>query len=134
MYLFNSIIPAFGRATASAEASGAASATPVIKPTYDVQETSASYQLVVQLPGVSREGLELTVENEGLRLVGRRTWIQPTGWTALHRETTDASYELVLEHDNAIDADQATAELRDGVLHVTLPKHETIKPRKIAVT
>jgi len=133
MSLFNSIIPTIGRASTAVDAPGAASATPTIKPVYDVQETPESFQLMVQLPGVSREGLELTIENEGLRLIGRRAWIQPTGWTALHRETADASYELLLEHDNAIDADKASAELRDGVLHVTLPKHETIKPRKIAV-
>ncbi len=41
--------------------------------------------------------------------------------------------ELVLTHDEAVNAAQITAELRDGVLHVTLPKTEAVKPRQIAV-
>jgi HSP20 family molecular chaperone IbpA len=42
-------------------------------------------------------------------------------------------FELVLEHDNAINVDQIHAELKDGVLRVALPKQEALKPRKIAV-
>jgi HSP20 family molecular chaperone IbpA len=51
----------------------------------------------------------------------------------LHRESADAPYELVLAHENAIDVDKIAAEIRDGVLRVSLPKHEALKPRKIAV-
>ena len=59
---------------------------------------------------------------------------QPEGWTAIHRESAEAAYELVLTHDNALNNDAIAAELRDGVLQVTLPKAEAIKPRKITVS
>ena|SRR6185312_16904984 len=133
MSLFNNSTPA-STATASC-ADGAACSAPVstVKPSYNVQETTEAYRLVVNLPGVAKDGLEVTAENDEIRITGRRGWTQPTGWTALHRETADFSYELVLTHDNAIDADKIVAELRDGVLNVTLPKHEALKPRKIAV-
>ena len=49
------------------------------------------------------------------------------------RETPPADYSLTLAHDNTFDADKVHAELRDGVLRVTLPKAEALKPRKIAV-
>ncbi|MEO6873500.1 MAG: Hsp20/alpha crystallin family protein [Opitutaceae bacterium] len=135
MSLFSNPIPSLTPEAAASCAGGAActTATTAIKPTYDVKETSEAYRLVVQLPGVAKDGLELTAESNELRITGRRGWTQPAGWTPLHRETHPANYELVLTHDNAIDADKIVAELIDGVLRVTLPKPEAVKPRKIAV-
>ena len=135
MSLFTQILPTFTRAPAASCADGAACAPSesVIRPSYRVQESPGAYRLTVNLPGVAKDGLELTAENNEVRVTGRRGWTQPAGWTALHRETPASSYELVLTHDNAIDADKIVAELRDGVLSVTLPKPEAVKPRKIAV-
>jgi HSP20 family molecular chaperone IbpA len=137
MSLLNNLIPSLNRTPAASSADGAACSTSepsaTICPVYDVQETAEAYRLTVQLPGVAKDGLELTAENDELRITGRRAWTPPTGWTELHRETPDAAYELVLTYDNAIDTDRIGAELRDGVLQVTLPKHEAVKPRKIAV-
>jgi HSP20 family protein len=107
---------------------------PTVKPLYEVRETDDAYGVTVFLPGVSKENLEITAEAGEFRIVGRRSWTQPEGWTALYRESADAAYELSLAHDNAIDADKIAAELRDGVLRVSLPKAESLKPRKIQVS
>jgi HSP20 family molecular chaperone IbpA len=107
---------------------------PTVKPLYEVQETDDAYGVTVFLPGVSKENLEITAEAGEFRIVGRRAWTQPEGWTALYRESADVPYELSLSHDNAIDADKIAAELRDGVLRVSLPKAEALKPRKITVS
>ena len=135
MSLFTNILPTFTRAPATSCADGAAcnSATSVTRPSYRVEETPEAYRLTVNLPGVAKDGLELTAEGDEIRITGRRGWTQPEGWTALHRETPASTYELVLTHDNAIDGDKIAAELRDGVLSVTLPKPEAVKPRKITV-
>jgi len=107
---------------------------PTLKPLYEVRETDDAYGVTVFLPGVPKENLEITAEAGEFRIVGRRSWKQPDGWTALYRESADAAYELSLAHDNAIDADNIAAELRDGVLRVSLPKAESLKPRKIEVS
>jgi len=135
MSLFTNILPTSTCAPAASCSDGAACSTSesVFQPSYTVQETPEAYRLTVKLPGVAKDGLELTAESNELRITGRRGWTQPAGWTALHRETPGSNYELVLTHDNAIDADKIVAELRDGVLSVTLPKPEAVKPRKIAV-
>ena len=104
-----------------------------LKPLYEVKETPEAFGATVYLPGVTKDGLEITAEEGEIRIVGRRAWKQPEGWTALHRESVDAPFELVLAHENAIDTDKIAAELRDGVLRISLPKHEAVKPRKIAV-
>jgi HSP20 family molecular chaperone IbpA len=107
--------------------------TRTLRPVYDVKETPEAWGVAVQLPGVAKDGLELTAEEGQLRIVGRRAWQQPEGWTPLHRETTDWPYELVLSHDNVVNVEAIAAELRDGVLRVSLPKQEAVKPRKIAI-
>ena len=132
MSLFNTIVPSLTRPLARRE-NGGADLGPTVKPYYEIKETDEAWGLAVYVPGVAKDGLEITAEESQLRIVGRRAWKQPAGWTALYRESTDAPFELVLAHDNAIDPEKIHAELTDGVLRASLPKAETIKPRKIAV-
>lgn len=139
MSLISSLIPSLGAApaaksdTAPSNAAGVAELGPTIAPRYEVTETAEAYGLTVELPGVAKGGLELSVDHEQVRVIGRRVWSKPEAWTALHRETREAAFELVLEHGRAIDAEKVHAELRDGVLRVSLPKAEALKPRKIVV-
>ena len=134
MSLIQNVIPAFARPPAQTDATVASDLGPTVKPTYEIKETADAYAVTVLVPGVTKDALEITADDSQVRIVGRRGWQRPEAWTALYRESADAAYELVLSHDNAIDADKVAAELRDGVLSVTLPKHEAIKPRKIAVS
>jgi len=134
MTFFNSLLPSFQRQTGSRDGATATESVPTVKPHYQVSETPEAYGLTVQLPGVTKDGLELSAEADQLRITGRRAWKQPEGWATLHRETADAAYELVLSHDNALDVEKIHAELKDGVLRVSLPKAEALKPRKIAVS
>ena len=135
MSLLNTLLPPFTRTPAAQrEPTGRADLGPTLKPAYDIQESDDAFSLTVQLPGVAKDGLELTAEEGQLRLVGRRAWKQPEGWTALYRESADVPFELVLTHDHAIDVEKIHAEVRDGVLRASLPKAEALKPRKIAVT
>lgn len=133
MSLINTLIPALTRTPARRQAKSTPDLGPTVKPAYEIKETDDAFGVIVQLPGVAKDGLELTAEEGLFRVVGRRAWKQPEGWTALYRETADAPFELVLEHDNAIDVAKIHAELTDGVLRVSLPKAEAIKPRKITV-
>lgn len=133
MSLMNSLIPTLGRTLGRAERGTAGQVGPTVKPLYEIKETADAYGVTVFLPGVAKDGLEITAEAGELRITGRRNWQQPEEWTSLYRESSDATYELVLTHDNVIDADKIAAELRDGVLRVSLPKAEAVKPRKITV-
>jgi HSP20 family molecular chaperone IbpA len=131
MSLFQTLVPSFRRDSSPDDA--AVSKVPTVKPVYEIRETTDSYGVTVQLPGVAKDAVEITNEDSQLRIFARRAWQQPEKWTAVYRESTDAPYELVLHHDNSIDSDKIAAELRDGVLRVSLPKTEAVKPRKIAI-
>ena len=131
MSLFTSIIPSCNRTTVSSEEQQKGtgqncvrSATPAVKPLYKIDETGEAFSLTVQLPGVAKDGLSITAEEGTLVIRGERSWKRPSGWTALYRESADYPFELTLEHDNAVDLDKIHAEIRDGVLQVSLPKTE----------
>jgi HSP20 family molecular chaperone IbpA len=133
MSLLTNFVPSLARNQNDGGANRPADLAHAVKPAYEVKETQDAWGATVYLPGVAKEGVEITAEVGQVRIVGRRHWKRPETWTALHRESADAPYELVLAHDNTIDTDKIAAELRDGVLRVSLPKHEAVKPRKIAI-
>lgn len=136
MTLLNTLIPSLGRtpASQSTDSSRPADLGQTVKPAYEIKETPEAFGVTVYLPGVSKDGLDITAEEGQLRIVGRRAWRQPEGWTSLYRESADVPFELVLSHDNLIDVEKIAAELRDGVLRVSLPKQEALKPRKITIS
>lgn len=134
MSLLDTLIPSLNRTPATQAENRPADLTHTVKPLYEIKETPDAFGAVVYLPGVARDGLEITAEENQIRIVGRRAWKQPEGWSALHRESVDVPFELLLAHDNAIDTEKIAAELHDGVLRISLPKHEAVKPRKITVS
>jgi len=134
MSLFNSLIPTLSREPANQTSPRSSEHGVVtIKPRYDIQESADAWGLSVHLPGVNKDGLELTVDQSQLRILGRKAWKAPAGWTTLYQESPAEDFELVIEHDNAIDAEKIHAELKDGILRVALPKAAAIKPRKVGV-
>lgn len=133
MSIFNQLVPRLSRSLGRPEASGEQQPEFTLKPAYQLTETPEAWSLTTHLPGVTKEGLEVTAEEGAITIRGRRAWLKPEGWTALYRESYDAPFELTLEHDNTVDAAKIQAELKDGVLRVSLPKAEALKPRKIAV-
>lgn len=134
MTLLNSLIPSKDRLASGKEASPTTVETPSVRPYYEIREGADAWGLTTHLPGVDKAGLELTVDQHEVRIAGKRTWKAPEGWTALYRESTDAPFELVLEHENSVDAEKVQAEFKNGILKASLPKVSAIKPRKISVS
>jgi len=104
-----------------------------LAPEVNIFETKDAYVLEAEMPGVSKDGLEITLEGSVLTLVGHRSDQTPTG-EAVYRESRPVDYRRVFELDPAIDADKINARVDQGVLTLTLPKAERVKPRKLAVT
>lgn len=131
MSLFNSLLSK--SASGNVTADGATQPEYTLKPAYRVNQTPEAWTLTAQLPGVTKDGLEVTAEDGVISVRGRRQWRQPEAWTSLYRESYDADYALTFRYDHTVDADRIQAELKDGVLQVTLPKAEAAKARKIAI-
>jgi HSP20 family protein len=98
----------------------------------NIFETKDGYVLTGEMPGVNKAGLEITLEGTELTLVGHRQ-IEPLSGEPLFRESRDADFRRVFELDPAIDTGKIAAQIEQGVLTLTLPKSERVKPRRITV-
>ena len=101
-------------------------------PEVNIFETKDGYVLEAEMPGVSKDGLDITVEGNEITITGRRSPVTASGST-LFRESRGADYRRVFELDPAIDSAKVSAKIEQGVLTLTLPKSERVKPRKISV-
>ncbi|HEX4128430.1 MAG TPA: Hsp20/alpha crystallin family protein [Pirellulales bacterium] len=86
-----------------------------------------------ELPGLKNEDLEISVVGNELSIKGRRVDSAQEGTTYHRRERGAGEFVRVLRLPVEIDAERVQANLRDGVLTLTLPKAEKAKPRKINV-
>jgi HSP20 family protein len=108
------------------------SQTEYVAPEVNIFETKDGYVVEAEMPGVNKEGLEITVEGNELTIVGRRNAEQVNGQT-LFRERRLTDYRRSFELDPAIDTAKISAKIDQGIVTVTLPKSEKVKPRKITV-
>jgi HSP20 family protein len=102
-------------------------------PAVNVFELKDSYVIEAEMPGVARDGLDLTLEGHTLALAGRRELNPPAG-TPIYVESKPAGFRRVFEVDPTLDTGKIEAHLEQGLLIVRLPKAERVKPRRILVT
>jgi HSP20 family protein len=104
-----------------------------VVPPASVIEAGEGYSLEVEMPGVSKDGLEISVENNELTIVGRRSAPAVEG-TLIHHESRPENFRRTFELDPSIDANKIGAKVEQGLVTLTLPKAEHVKPRKITVS
>lgn len=106
--------------------------TEYVTPEVNIYETQEGYLVEAEMPGVSKQGLEVTLEGNELAVIGRRNQETVPG-EVVFRESRPDSYRRVFELDPAIDTTKIRAVMDQGVLKLTLPKSESVKPRRIQI-
>jgi HSP20 family protein len=104
-----------------------------VAPPASVIEADGGYTLEVEMPGVSKDGLDISVENNELTIFGRRSLPAVEG-TLVHHESRSENFRRTFELDPSIDANRISAKIEQGLVTLTLPKAEHLKPRKITVS
>ena len=104
-----------------------------VAPSASVVEAGDGYTLEVEMPGINKEGLEISIGNNELTVLGHRSLPAVEG-TLIHRESRPENYRRTFELDPSINGDKISAKIDRGVVTLTLPKAEHIKPRKITVS
>jgi HSP20 family protein len=104
-------------------------------PALDVQEDKDNFQVSLELPGLKREDIQVSLDDGALVISGERK-IEPVDeGTIVHRqERYYGKFSRVLTLPSAVAADKVKAAYKDGILTVTLPKAEEAKPKTIAVS
>jgi HSP20 family protein len=109
-------------------------ASRVWTPPVDIEETETSYRLQAELPGLSRDDIQITLENNVLRLSGERKFEKDTKQENYHRiERTYGAFSRSFALPTQVSPDKVEAKFENGVLSIVVPKAEQAKPRRITI-
>jgi len=103
-------------------------------PTTDIYETDQALTVVMEMPGVEKANLDIQVESGVLSVAGRIDFSRYEKLQPVYTEYNVGHYQRSFNlSPNSIDQEKIKAEMKDGVLTLTLPKAEQAKPRRITV-
>jgi HSP20 family molecular chaperone IbpA len=104
-------------------------------PNTDIFETEDALMVVMELPGVDREHTEITVQDDFLSVSGRIDFSRYEKLQPVYTEYNIGHYRRTFSlAPNSVDEHKISADMKDGVLTLTLPKAERVKPRRIQLS
>lgn len=122
-----------GRKVGGAEEAETTRNVPVFRPPTDIYETDGELVLLLEMPGVDPNAIQVTLDKRVLTIVGHSETNAPQGATLAHAEYRDGDYERSFTLSTAIDASAIEASAKDGVLRVRLPKAGPTPAKTITV-
>jgi HSP20 family molecular chaperone IbpA len=104
-----------------------------LRPTVDIVENSDTIKMIADLPGVSDKTLKLEVDADTLIIEGDIDINMPDNLDSLYSDIRASHYKRAFSLSSELNTDKIDATLKDGLLSITIPKREEVKPRKIAI-
>jgi HSP20 family protein len=98
-----------------------------------LRDSGTDLTITVDLPGVSKKDVELSISGDNIFIRAARTLTPPNGYTAHRRERGSFEFEHAFKLPVPVETEKAEAKLQDGVLIVTLPKAPSAQPKQIVV-
>lgn len=105
----------------------------VMIPPVDVIEDSSGITLYADLPGLQKENLVMEVDADTLTIEGKLTVDAPENMEATHAEVSVPRYKRTFTLSKELDSEKISAELKQGVLTLRIPKAQHLQPRKIPI-
>jgi HSP20 family molecular chaperone IbpA len=102
-------------------------------PLVDVVEDASAITLLADLPGVSKDKLSIKFESSSLTIEGEVSLEMPEGMESSHAEVRLSRYRRIFSLSKELDTENMSAEFRNGVLRLHIPKAAHMQPRKIEV-
>ena len=107
--------------------------TQAMTPRVDVLEDDTGITVIADMPGVSKDSLEIKVENDALSFEGAVSTATPQAMEATYAEVRIPRYRRSFTLSRELDTGRIEAQLKDGVLRLRIPKHEQARPQRISV-
>ena len=104
-----------------------------IRPAVDIFEDDTGITVHADMPGVSKDRLNIQTDSDSLSIVGDLNIPMPENMDAVYADVRSNRYQRSFSLSRELDGDNIEASLKDGVLTLRIPKHEEHKPRKIEV-
>ncbi len=101
-------------------------------PVAEIRENDHRYQLAVELPGINKDAIDLKATEHGMTVVTERSELDP-GEDRVLSEFRYGRWQRSFYFAKRIDPNQLQAELKDGVLHITAPKVDSVKAVSVKV-
>jgi HSP20 family protein len=105
----------------------------VFQPVADIFETDHALTVIMEMPGVEKSNVDVSVENDVLTVEGRVNFANYEGLQPLYTEYNVGHYLRSFQLSSKIEQEGISAQLSDGVMTLVLPKAEKAKPRRISV-
>lgn len=105
-----------------------------IRPAIEIRENDKSYFVDVVLPGLKKEDIEISLENNILKIEGERKSLESSeGMKTRLSEVRYGKYARRIELPKDVSTKAIDAHFENGMLHIDLPKSEEAKPRSITI-
>jgi HSP20 family molecular chaperone IbpA len=105
----------------------------VLQPPVDIFEDAHGIMVVAEMPGVSKDRLNVQADRERLTIEGEAVIELPQGMQAIHADVQYTRYSRSFVLSSELESDAIDAKLKDGVLTIRIPKRKEFRPRKIEV-
>ena len=105
-----------------------------LRPPVDIYEEAEAITVKADLPGVSRDRLEVHVDGDNLTIEGEAAIDMPEEMEALYADVNVTRYRRSFTLSKELEAEKISAEMKDGELTLRLPKRAEVQPRKIAIS
>lgn len=104
------------------------------RPAVDIRETGDAYVVSAELPGLNKDDVQITIENNVLKLTGERRFEKEVKEEEYHRvERAYGSFSRAFALPTRVDPERVEAGFKDGILTITVPKAAEARPRKIEI-
>ena len=104
-----------------------------IRPAVDIFEDAHGIMVVAEMPGVSRDRLNVQADRNNLVIEGQASIDMPAGMEAIYADVQSTRYARSFALSGELETDAIDAKLKDGVLTIRIPKRREFRPRKIEV-